>query len=52
MRKKPLERGYEHAQKEYEKTGKVPDMNHDKYALCSVEFKKGAEMFANEVKNG
>ncbi len=50
MRKKPLERGYIHAQKEYERTGEIPTMDDEKYCLCSVEFKKGVEMFAKEVR--
>ena len=50
MRKKPVERGYEHAKKEYEKTGIIPDMSHEKYALCSDDFRKGVEMFKNDCK--
>jgi len=47
---KALERGYKFAKTQYEKHGEIVDMSEEKYDLCGEDFRKGVQMFLNEIK--
>lgn len=51
MNKRTIERGYKYAQKYHEETGKLPDMDQDKYELCGADFRQGVDMFEKDLKN-